>query len=243
MNVLEELRETFRQEAIDLLNELARILGELRDRRDDSAALVAARRIAHNLKGAAITVGAHRIAGPCHLLEDDLEIASKAKEPPSSDRVESWLFLVTELQAASNDPNVVAICFTNASLSQPGSAPTPEPEVSPLASPKPAEPTCAEVQGPAADQTLPTGRVATGHWDEVMAHAREVARIQSRLAEQMRALQICRQQEAQCLAAQAQSSTRAATEFDRVMRQLRQDIEELGNVANALSDSFDRARA
>ncbi|HMA95013.1 MAG TPA: Hpt domain-containing protein, partial [Polyangiaceae bacterium] len=116
MSVLDELRETFRQEAVELLGELAKILEAQRSNQAEPGALVAARRVAHNLKGAAITVGAHPIAGPCHALEDELEAASKSPNPPSAEQLESWLYLVTELQTATDDPKLIQLSFSEPPL-------------------------------------------------------------------------------------------------------------------------------
>lgn len=258
MSVLDELRETFRQEAIELLNELAKILEGLRNRNADASALVAARRVAHNLKGAAITVGAQRIAGPCHALEDEFEIAAKTKEVPTADQVESWLFLVTELQAATDDPNIVAICFSEApaSKSQVGIPASVSPTApmskaaSPAECPQQADIKSASTAGtatgttaavPVGAQSTPTIRVETRRLDEMMAHVREVAQIQVLLASQARALQESCDEVSVASTGESATNDRSL-ELRAAVRQMYQDTQEFGHLVDVLSISINRVR-
>jgi chemotaxis protein histidine kinase CheA len=103
------LIDTFRQEATELLDELAQTLEKQRDGRGDPSTLTAARRIAHNLKGAALSVGADRVTEPCHTLEDEFERAAATGTKPPSEQVEQWLHVVTGLQRAVEDPNLISI--------------------------------------------------------------------------------------------------------------------------------------
>ncbi len=75
MSDAERILETFREEAAEVVDELAQLVGALRAARDATAwseAISAARRLAHNLKGAAASVGNEEVEGLCHELEDAL---------------------------------------------------------------------------------------------------------------------------------------------------------------------------
>lgn len=255
MSVLDELRETFRQEAAELLGELANILEAQRSKQAQPGALVAARRVAHNLKGAAITVGAHPIAGPCHALEDELEAASKSPIPPSAEQIETWLSIVAELETATDDPQLIQFGF-----SEPPIVTAHEPKAGPsavdISTGATADPTGvaapAEEQphpaaGPAvagaaahAGSNVPTIRVDTRRLDDMMAHVREVAQTQVRLAEQARALQeLC---DGNMNGSGRGIGASLLHDFSVAVRQLRQDMQEFGHLVDSLSSSLNHVR-
>jgi two-component system chemotaxis sensor kinase CheA len=155
------LIETFRQEATELLDELAQTLERQRDGTAEPSALTAARRIAHNLKGAALSVGASRITEPCHTLEDEFERVADEGIPPAAERIEEWLHVVTELQRAVEDPSLI---------------PTPDTTPSPESAAK--EPN----QTPAAPAET-TIRVDVRRIDAVLEEVSEVALTQARVTQ------------------------------------------------------------
>lgn len=211
------LIETFRQEATELLNELARILETQRAGATDPAAFIAARRVAHNLKGAALSVGAQRIIEPCHSLEDELEAVASSTVPPAADQIERWLDLVSELQQAVEAPNLV-----------PRSLPA-------------AEGTIAEpVVGPATPMES-TIRVETRRLDDVMSHVREVALTQTRLSQYGTHL-LALEEELEQATTSGMSLGELLRRLRSLMEQNRQQLQEFGYLTDTLQASMNQVR-
>lgn len=109
MSDLEELANVFRSEATERLNELGEALRAQSSSPQDEGALDSARRAAHNLKGAALTVGARPIAAICEVLEHEIQVVNESGTAPSTEQIATWLYLVTEIQGIVANPNIVQI--------------------------------------------------------------------------------------------------------------------------------------
>ena len=208
----ELLVETFREEATELLNELAQLLEAGRASGLDPEALVAARRVAHNLKGAALSVGAGRVVEPCHALEDEFELLASSSEPVAAERLDDWLRVVTQLHRAVEDPRLV-----NAGSDAPAS----------------------QAQSPVVRET--TIRVQTRRLDDVMSHAREVKLIQTRFGRGNReALAVL--EGLQRASPAGTTSSELVDRLGELLRQNQQDVQEFGYLADELRASVDRVR-
>ncbi len=219
------LLATFRQEATELLDELARILETERAGATGAAAFVAARRVAHNLKGAALSVGALRISDPCHALEDELEAVATSGAAPTAEQIAKWLDVVTELGHVAEDPNLVP---ASSPLSEAHDAKAPPP---PAAAPS------AGHAGP-METTI---RVETRRLDDVMGHVREVVQTQARLSRRSADLRTLEGEFDQALATGAPLSD--------ILRHLRtlldedqRELQEFGYLADRLQCSMNQVR-
>ena len=108
MSEIDDLIGTFRCEATETLHELATTLESQRGRPFDPAASEVAARLAHNLKGAALTVAAKSLAERCSTLEVELEAAVNARRP-LSEQLEGWLSAVEAMRSMLGTPNLVAV--------------------------------------------------------------------------------------------------------------------------------------
>lgn len=121
MSELDELIAIFRLEAGELLGGMAAALCTQCGNLPDREAIAVVQRIAHNLKGAALTVGAQRIVEPCETLESEVRAASAEDELPGSEQIESWLRAVTDMFATLGDPDVIPdTSFAAAALARAG---------------------------------------------------------------------------------------------------------------------------
>jgi two-component system chemotaxis sensor kinase CheA len=217
MSSLTLLTDTFRQEGTELLAELAKALEAQRGGERDEAALTTARRVAHNLKGAALVVGARPIAELCHFLEDELETARQS-EGVSADRVDGWLSIVNDLEKAVD---VFQFAETPDTTNE---AENPEPAVDP---------------GSAPEATI---RVEIRRLDEVMGDLREIAQSQVRLAEQNRVLRaICEELTGSPLMVPGQHAP-VARRLATGLQQIQQQTQELGYHIDALSETMNQLR-
>jgi chemotaxis protein histidine kinase CheA len=241
------LLETFRQEATELLDELAHLLETQRNGEFDSAVFVDARRVTHNLKGAALSVGALRISEPCHTLEDEFVAVASSAAPPTPEQLERWLELVTELQRALEDPNLVPLPSPESDASPSESvAETAEP-VAEAAEPV-AKPAAERVAGPAIERAAgaatpmeTTIRVETRRLDDVMGHVREVALTQARLSQRNTLLS--------ALEKEFEQATTSGTPLAALLRRLhslveesRQQVQEFGYLTDMLQASMNQVR-
>ncbi|MCP4898218.1 MAG: response regulator [bacterium] len=97
---LQELREIFRAEATELLDELAgslEVLGSLRADRLKKV-ISSCMRLAHNIKGASAIADYPEIERVAHALEDALAAHGETDDPPPSDAVDAMLDATTVMQ-------------------------------------------------------------------------------------------------------------------------------------------------
>ncbi len=108
MTPLDLLLSTFLQETTESLDELGRNLESLRDlpAGEVARALTDAMRIAHNLKGAAMSVGAKDFAEGCHRLEDALEATRNGDQRPAPGDIDAWLAGVVALSDLARRPDL-----------------------------------------------------------------------------------------------------------------------------------------
>lgn len=213
------LLETFRQEATELLDELAQTVEKGRSGDLDTSTLTSARRIAHNLKGAALSVGATRVVDACHSLETELEAAASSAQIPTAERIEQWLGTITELQLAIEDPNVVPVG---------PAAPTPDP-VKVEATPEPAA---------AAETTI---RVEVRRLDDVLDQVSEVALTQARLAQHSRELSRI-QRELEQAAGLGAPVEELLRDLGNLARDTRMEAQEFGYLVDGIRAAMNRVR-
>lgn len=104
-----ELSEMFHTEAHECLDELARVLKAQQLTPQDLTGFDAARRAAHNLKGAALTVGVQPIAGLCLILENEVHAQIESNQPPATEQIATWLYMVSEMQGIIDDPDIIRV--------------------------------------------------------------------------------------------------------------------------------------
>lgn len=107
MSDFEELVRVFRNEATERLEELIGILQAV----ESAEAIRSAKSAAHNLKGAALTVGAQIIAGPCQVFEEEFQAALNSGTLPCKVQLETWVQILTELKDIVGSPTLLPLNF------------------------------------------------------------------------------------------------------------------------------------
>jgi CheY-like chemotaxis protein len=108
MTEIDDLIETFRCEATEILGELGTTLSAQRGRQFDRTSSERAARLAHNLKGASLTVGAKSMAESCSTIEAELDGVVDAGAL-RAEQLESWLNAVAEMHSMLEAPDLIAI--------------------------------------------------------------------------------------------------------------------------------------
>ncbi len=167
---VDELSAMFRSEARDRLNELTSALRNQQNDRLGNHAFDEACRAAHNLKGAALTVGANPVAGLCRMLELELHAQSESNQPTTAEQIATWLYVVSEMQGIIDDPNLIHIQLVG--FSDSSSAPEAESN-----------------QDHVSPGDVTKAAAAPESADELATQLVQVARIQQRLTERVRTIQ------------------------------------------------------
>jgi two-component system chemotaxis sensor kinase CheA len=125
MTPLELLVATFVEEAAESLDELGRAFETLRDVPEAGLpqTLTDAMRVAHNLKGASLSVGLPKFADLCHRLEDELEAARNAAVRPSASDIDGWLTFTAALGDQARSSSLREAIAAGASPQFTGAAP------------------------------------------------------------------------------------------------------------------------
>jgi two-component system chemotaxis sensor kinase CheA len=104
MRDAEKILQAFREEANEIADELSQLVASLRSGDDAEArteVLSDARRITHNLKGAAASVGHAAVEGLCHEIEDELaKLGSGAIDDQVQEALEALVAAVEEQASA-----------------------------------------------------------------------------------------------------------------------------------------------
>lgn len=216
MNEIDELIETFRLEAAEFLDELTRVLDVQRFTLGDARAFMTASRIAHNLKGAALTVGAHRLADSSHALETELEATATQGKLPNRHQVETWLREVAVMSSRLGDAELVDCAFLANTLRASGVRNGATPNVAP---------STASTNEP----SLITVCVETRHIDTVATQARNASEILVQMTERTQTLHRLFN-EASCPPTKEDSGSQFRQDFGNLLLQLRQDLRELERI-------------
>ncbi len=97
---LDDIRETFRQESLELLEIAEQALLALEERPTDTALIDEVFRVAHSTKGNASSVGFDHVARLAHAFEDTLELVRERRRAVTPDLTESLLGAVDALRSS-----------------------------------------------------------------------------------------------------------------------------------------------
>jgi chemotaxis protein histidine kinase CheA len=231
MSDFDELSNVFRSEAHERLDELFVALRGQRLEQHDGARLDAARRAAHNLKGAALTVGARPIAGLCDILETELQAQCGSGAAPNAEQMATWLYLVTEIEGIVDQSNIVHIQLDGFSGNS-----------------KPGDDELSKGYSSARIPILDFDTALNGTMDlntgahrleNVAQRVEQVMRIHERLTEQVQALQALHDDAA---GKEGTTSTQPTAGFGSYLENLRKEVRRLGVVCNELAESLAGAR-
>ncbi len=206
---LDKLAEMFHSEAHERLDELARVFNSQRAELVDETGLDRARRAAHNLKGAAVTVGAQPIAGLCQILESELQLVV----PPSSDQIATWLYLVGEIRGLLEHPGIVNIQLDG---------------FSEFIGSSEGDTACAASSKPESSQSGSTDQSGA----DLAARVTELGGVQRRLTAQAQTLQVLF--EGIAADGTASAEDRRTTEFRSCLAQLMRELQVLGDSVSQL---------
>jgi two-component system chemotaxis sensor kinase CheA len=119
MSEAERILETFREEAAEVADELTQIVGVLRragDAAEWSEAVSSARRLAHNLKGAAASVGNEEVETLCHELEDVLAALDREGFDAEGAELLERLIATIERQSSQTQEPAAPVAQSEATL-------------------------------------------------------------------------------------------------------------------------------
>ena len=100
---LESVRETFRNESLELLNLAEQALLALESQPSDASLVAEVFRVAHSIKGNAQSVGFEHVGRLAHAFEDTLSLAREGRLSVTSDLTEVLLIAVDALRSAIRD--------------------------------------------------------------------------------------------------------------------------------------------
>src|SRR5512145_2156635 len=108
--ILAQLRAGFREEALENIEAIHGHLQALNANPEDARRERggAAMRLAHNIKGAAASVGEEDVSRLAHALEDVLELIRDAKEPPSPPMLTATADALALIRRCLDEPDAVS---------------------------------------------------------------------------------------------------------------------------------------
>jgi CheY-like chemotaxis protein/HPt (histidine-containing phosphotransfer) domain-containing protein len=218
MDDFDDLVAMFRSEATELLGQMAGIFEAQRGNVCDPQAFVAARRIAHNLRGMALTVGAQALVDPCSTIESELETVGARSELPSTQQVELWLRVVTDLHGVLDDPDSTENLAHSARARVLPDEPVPDPAI-------------------AVAPSLTTICIEKRQVDEVIVRAQHAGQKQVRLAEHVRSLQAVFDDDSSKPDPES-LDVRNRHDVVSTLRLMREDVQELGCLVEELNKSI-----
>ena len=229
-DVISNLLPIFREEAGELLDRLADAFSRLPQAGSPEQVKTIANecmRLAHNLKGAAASVGFEDIARRAHAVEDEIARVAKREAEPSASFIAGLHATTDDLRRMimeSGAPQAVSEKKAAAVPPPPKAVPAPARR----AEEKPLAPASAE---PPKSAVVPSIRIAADRLDRVMAHAEELFALQSREQSQLVSLRRLLQRAGAVLSSDASERRDPA---------LLREMEEFSRIADTHGGALDR---
>jgi HPt (histidine-containing phosphotransfer) domain-containing protein len=232
MTEMDELAKMFHSEAHERLDELSEAL-QVQGPGLRSTGLDSARRAAHNLKGAALTVGAQPIAGLCAILENEVKTLAESDAAPSAEQIATCLYIVSEMAGIIDEPSMVRIQLSDW-LSPTGTEKI-ESRLEHTADGAPMR----SVDMVAMAATAASINTKPLDIDRLTARVKQVAQIQRQLFECARALQDVHDEAARCEARETGQGGQLVSGLSANLARLRDGVQRLGLVADELAESVE----
>ncbi|MCP4660967.1 MAG: response regulator [bacterium] len=223
MDQVEHLLAVFREEAAETTDELAQRIESLRSHRgEESAEAVAdAARAAHNLKGAALSVGHEELGELCHAFEDALGPLHELQAPPDEALLDSLLDSITTMQRLAAECPLPEVLAERCGAS---------------------EAVDAGADGGESEVRI---KVNARRLDRLMSHTGELLVSHAGMIARNQRLKALRQ-EVRDLAAEGEPSRQDLDALDRrfetLLRSERRELLDFGHLAQEMSEAMKRVR-
>lgn len=249
MDDLELLLSTFRQESEEMFDRLAQLIESigLKSEEERKEILSEAVRIAHNVKGAASTVGMELLAERAHTFEDSLLELQKSNAPVSEEDIRRMLNSVTDIQQlAEKQASIESI--RKVVEDDEGDRDDAEQQGTVAFQVKTRDDSASySVADPSklADNSSSTVRVESGRLDQLMNHAGESLIAHSHMAEKHRELEDLHHSLVELASRptiERQEVVRIASVLQKIVHWDMRDLEGFEYLSQNISDTVKRMR-